>query len=360
MMNKGFPAATIILILCCNSSYGLSGDNELAIHGFFTGGLGILSSDDVELNGYDESPELKQDSIFGLQISHRLNDEFSLTGQLVARGPDNFDTELGWAYATYTYQPETVFKIGRVRLPLFFYSDQQEVGYTYPWIRLPVEVYQFTFSSMEAVDVSHSIPFSKGTLETQFYVGSLSEEVDGMMFEIEEATGAILKFRRNQVQLRAGYNRGYVTREVTGTPLEALVENNSEFVAEDYLVEFYSAALHWQQSRFFTFTEWTRIEADSALSLDRDGWLVQVGTYLGRFTPHLTYSKLDQRLRSGATRDLQKPFLIEEESITAGTRYDLDDGIALKLEIQYHDEAIVRGAPGDSAILYSGAIDMVF
>ena len=356
---KRFILPCTALIAFAGNGYSAQ-EEALSVHGFFTAGVGMLSSDEVSLNGYDESPDLKQDAIFGLQLSHQLNERFSLTGQLVARGPENFDAELAWAYVTFSYQPETLIRMGRVRLPLFFYSDQQEVGYTYPWIRPPVEVYQFAFSSMEAVDVSHSFAVTGGELETQFYLGSVNEEISGISLEIEEATGIIFRLQRNQLQLRASYNRGYVTREVAGTPLEALVTANSDFIAEDYLIQFYSAAAHWRNNRFFSFAEWTRIDSESALSTDRDGWLVQAGTYLGPYTLHLTYSKLDQRLETGSTGDQQRMFLTEEESITAGARYDLDDGIALKFEVQHQDESIARGSPGKSAMLYSAAIDMVF
>ncbi|MDX1695348.1 MAG: hypothetical protein R3208_16410 [Ketobacteraceae bacterium] len=351
----------LIVISGCFLPVSRAADNNtFNVNGFFSAGAGILSSDEITLNGYDEAPDFRQDSIFGIQLARKLNEQFAVTGQLVARGQDSFDAEVAWAYATYVHSPETYIRAGRVRLPLFFYSDQQEVGYTYPWIRPPVEVYQFPFSSLEAVDISHSMAIDGGSLEMQFYLGSLSEDIEGVAFEIEEVTGIILQLRHHHLRLRLGYNQGDVTRPVEGTPLETLVATNDAFVSEDYLIEFYSAAIRYDTGRWFAFGEWTRINSESALSPDRDGWLVQGGTYINDATLHLTYSRLDQRLRSGTTGEQQKPFLNEEHSVTTGLRYDLDEGIALKLELQYQEELRVQGLPGENGTLYSAAVDMVF
>ena len=50
----------------------------------------------------------------------------------------------------------------------------------------------------------------------------------------------------------------------------------------------------------------------------------------------------------------------DESSITLGLRYDYDSSTALKFEIQNNDEKTIEGADGDSAILYSVALDLVF
>jgi len=52
----------------------------------------------------------------------------------------------------------------------------------------------------------------------------------------------------------------------------------------------------------------------------------------------------------------------EQNSITAGLRYDYDSSTALKFEIQQHTEKKVPqlGEVDETAMLYSVAVDVVF
>ncbi len=50
----------------------------------------------------------------------------------------------------------------------------------------------------------------------------------------------------------------------------------------------------------------------------------------------------------------------EESSVTLGMRWDYDSSAARKFEVQHNDEEMVKGVDGDSAILYSVAVDVIF
>ena len=54
---------------------------------------------------------------------------------------DNFDLEADWAFASYSFSDQVQVRIGKIKLPTFLVSDFIEVGYSYPWIRPPQEVY---------------------------------------------------------------------------------------------------------------------------------------------------------------------------------------------------------------------------
>ena len=50
----------------------------------------------------------------------------------------------------------------------------------------------------------------------------------------------------------------------------------------------------------------------------------------------------------------------EDISIILGARYDYAPGTAIKFEIEQHDEKIHEAKPGNTAMLYSVAVDMIF
>lgn len=351
----------LLFLIVCSSviSTGAQSYEPPVINGFATAGFGVLSSDKVALGSFDEDIGFREDTIFGLQVQQKVTDKFSLTGQLVGRGNEDFDAEVTWGYITYTHSLDTQVKLGRIRLPLFHYSDQQEVGYSYLWIRPPVEVYQFPFSSIEAISVNHQLTMGGGKLGVEFYLGHLEDEIRGLRFQVKNSTGLILKYRHGQLELRSSFHRGTTTQFIEGTPLEVLPTLDSEFDPE-FGTRFYSMSGRYQMGNYFAFAELMRVDSDSALTVDRDAWLVQVGRYYKKVALHLTYSVVNPDPFSGSTGELQKGFVTEERSLTAGVRYDLDEGVALKFEIQHHNENINAGEPGEEAMLYSAAVDMVF
>ena len=96
--------------------------------------------------------------------------------------------------------------------------------------------------------------------------------------------------------------------------------------------------------------------------LDDSAWLISVAKRFGDITGHLTYTVEEDKFDSGNEGEIQErlPLQNEQTSIIAGVRYDYDAATALKFEIQHNDEETASGADGDSAMLYSIALDLVF
>lgn len=81
------------------------------------------------------------DSKLGLQGSLQFSPDWSLTGQAVVRGSRDFKPNLEWVYLSWQASDSSTVQIGRKRLPLFYYSEQQDIGFTYPWVHLPPQTY---------------------------------------------------------------------------------------------------------------------------------------------------------------------------------------------------------------------------
>jgi hypothetical protein len=126
--------------------------------------------------------------------------------------------------------------------------------------------------------------------------------------------------------------------------------------------QFYGAALTYDDGTYSAVAEWTALDHESSLLLDDQGWLIGVAGRFGYFTPHLTYSSEADSFDSGNEGKIQEqlPLKSEQTSIIVGLRYDYDTSTALKFEIQNNDEETASGADGESATLYSVAVDLVF
>ena len=85
--------------------------------------------------------KLGPDSKIGYQGKATVNETLSFTAQAVSRGAQNGKVDLEWAYGNYSLTPQTTLQFGRKRLPLFYYSETEDVGFSFPWLHLPPQTY---------------------------------------------------------------------------------------------------------------------------------------------------------------------------------------------------------------------------
>lgn len=118
---------------------------ELEIAGFGTLG-GAVSDQDLDyLGNISQDGTLNQDSVIGFQLDGRFTPAWSLTIQAKAAPSDHrengWDPKLTWAFVSWRPTNDLLLRVGKLRVPLMFYSANSDVGITYPFARLPVEVY---------------------------------------------------------------------------------------------------------------------------------------------------------------------------------------------------------------------------
>lgn len=102
--------------------------------------------------GLQFAPESK----LGVQGTMTLpNPNFSLTAQAVARGSLNGNINLEWLYGSYQLNESTTVQVGRKRLPIFYYSDSQDIGFALPWTHLPPQVYGWEAVNYNGISVQH-------------------------------------------------------------------------------------------------------------------------------------------------------------------------------------------------------------
>ena len=105
-------------------------------------GLGPTFLADYPLVGkYEEELTFNPDTLFGLQFSADLMDGLRATAQVVSRGADGYSASFEWAYLSYELNDNWTIQAGKKRLPLYYYSDFFDVGYSYVWIRPPSDNY---------------------------------------------------------------------------------------------------------------------------------------------------------------------------------------------------------------------------
>lgn len=122
-----------------------------------------------ERAGLQFGPESK----LGLQGTATLPDaRFSVTAQAVARGSENGALDLEWLYGTFRLTDNTSIQVGRKRLPLFYYSDSQDVGFSLPWTHLPPQVYGWETVNYNGINVQHRNQWAGWDISANILAGS--------------------------------------------------------------------------------------------------------------------------------------------------------------------------------------------
>jgi len=135
-----------------------------------------------------------------------------------------------------------------------------------------------------------------------------------------------------------------------------------DFDLEDKKAQFYDAAFTYNNGNYGLVIEAIQIDYESGLLLDTQSYLVSGSKRFGDTTIHATYSTAKDELDSGSIGSGQALLGQEGEDISMilGARYDYAPGTAIKFEIENHDEKVHNAQPGNTAMLYSVAVDMIF
>ena len=428
---------------------------RIKFNGFASAGI---STSDVEANhiiGINDSKNYQSDAIIALQANFRVNDKTEAVLQLSSRGSDRNDTEAEWAYIAYSFTPNLTVRAGRLRVPYYVASEYIEVGYAYPWVRPPIDIYnQAPFTSYYGIDSFINFELLGWGNTLQVFNGTDFLDLDVVAFTISQMYGAYFTTTKGPWNIRFGRTlvKGTTAGAINFTPPDAILtssdytdfkeslnplapnslvtqfdltripadqlallldanleddgivyplylvnqlyQENQDLFGEDFTDGFFgaSAALeaefdlsgikvtfdnfgvsyddgNWlglvEFTRLFFSGEFQAVHAHYATVGKRFNRLMPFATYAHAYTPNDTYlahaiGHLVPDLINGLGFNLLK-----QKTYTAGVRWDVSAGMALKLQIDHMtDMEGTKGKfstdPGNDADLFSLVVDVVF
>src|SRR5690554_324511 len=388
MTLKKLGIASAILLAGAQTAYA----NDLQINGFLNVTAGVVDKEEIENGftsaGYDTTLGYDAQTLAGLQISKKVNDNTSATVQLMSRGKQGYKTEAAWAYVTYDVSDNTSIRFGRLRTPFFQYSDFLEVGYAYNWITPPTIVYRLdSMSTLTGVDLTHQFTLGAVDGSIQLYTGRYKDEFelrgDTYDAELASAMGAVVSMNAGNFGGRVSYHQAELSfkdlvadSDVNGRNLDNLIFIASQFGLDDAFQatgqnsSFYQGSLFWDNGSTSLITEYTALRHDAHILNNDDAWLVSLAQRFGDVTAHLTYAAATNTVKSGNIGTVQKFAESEESDIIVGLRYDYSSSVALKAEAHYItiNKATSRGFKLDSSLdldestgsLYTIGMSIVF
>ena len=130
--------------------------------------------------------QFDQESLIGVQIKKEFTPAFSATTQLVARtlNPNaGSRPTVDWAYLSWSPfkdVPSLTFQAGRLRIPLYYYSDYLYIGYAYPWVRPAPDVYGWPIYAYDGVNATWKTQLGKSawSMTASTWYGNYTQKDD--------------------------------------------------------------------------------------------------------------------------------------------------------------------------------------
>jgi len=290
------------------------------------------------------------DSKLGLQGSMNFSDTpFSLTGQIVARGAQDGAVNLEWLYGNYKINESLTLQIGRKRLPMFYYSDAQDIGYTLPWTHLPPQLYGWEAVNYNGANLTWNKPLDNGWhLVANLLAGAETVKESGYWkiyrgpnnrtdVKWDNLLGGNLNFSNDWLETRLVYIQSKTrSRNVTGSWNGSTYGNGIE---TDYTnnarQQIYGLAFNIDRDNWLLNSEFIHINRPNANFKDY-AQIIAIGRRIGKWQPMLTWSNYYSKAALGADPNAQ-----EAHATTAFTlRYEVDTNSAVKIQIDdQHDNS---------------------
>ncbi|MDX2321039.1 MAG: hypothetical protein QNK26_10650 [Moritella sp.] len=364
------------------SSYDSLSD-RMSINGFFTGQMGVANNDAGYGNrpgveGYTSDPNFSLGSKLGLQGTFALTEQTQIVGQLVSRGADDWTPEMEWAFLSHDFDNGFTARIGRLRVPLYMYSDYLEVGYAQPWANPPADVYTIVpVSSYDGIDILYDTDLGDASLSLQASYGHETDDAEenplGVDVEFNNTLGMSATLSYEEWVFRGTY---FVTElksgslDVPGVPAQPFDKFDNE------KAEFAGIGISYDNGALLAISEYTISKVEGKYSDTKSGYIT-LGYRINAFTPYVNYSFLettdnDERAPSSAADGTNlvasSAFNWERTTYSVGSRYDISSNLALKLDVTYAtDFGDTHGAlPShagedfDDTIVYTVSFDAVF
>lgn len=364
--------------------------------------------------GHSSAWAVGVDSKLGVQMHAGYNDKLSGVLQVVSqlRYDNSYTPQIEWANLAWHVTPDFDLRAGRFATSTFMFSEASLVGYSYPWMRPPTELYAtLPISNKDGVDANYRFSLGAAVDTLQVSYGRTVKRLPGNV----EMTADHYLDVHNSVEIgpttiRVGYTS--LDLEINGPGTQQLTDGFAQFgnaaslfgftaagqqallIASSVLKPRYRMATigaNYDPGNWFLMAEWAQLSIKSQVASNTSAWYVTGGYRIATFTPYLTFAqtKLDsKRVDYIPSAGLPPPLAVGaaglnaaldavasqgspgQDSISAGMRWDFKRNFALKVQYDHLRTSggtsgrLINPQPGfrsgDTADAFSLAVNFVF
>lgn len=324
---------------------------EVELSGYLSWAVNYATSDNTLDTSYynalantDHADFDTRSNHVGIQLYSGLTEKVSVTVALTAEGGQSgYNVTPEWAYGTYQFNDDWGLRMGRYKGPFYMVSDYRDVGYAYPWVRPPEEVYSTNpIKSLNGLDLVFQKTHQNVNYLVEIYGGSGTSETlvnaniapgfcppptcpyapTDVPFEFEtyNSLGFNASVGTDAVTFRAGY---YNTKVNAGTLISA---ESGSFAGVGLIVDWYNIVLYSEYIQRDT----ENTPGMSAAFPDQNAWYATLGYRYRTVLPYVTFADIDEGNDA-------VPNALRQSSVALGLRWDIDDAAAIKFEAKQID-----------------------
>lgn len=306
----------------------------------------------------------KLDTRFGLQVNARMGADLEAVGQVVSayNHSGNFSPDLEWAFLRYRIDPLLQLRAGRLGWDVYMLSDSRNIGYSYIWVRPPVEYFgPLQITHFDGGDALCSWPLANGIASLKLYAGRASQELPAPPAADYDLDGTIVAganfdYRRGDWLFRVGYAAVNPNAEVANqqpllAALNATALPDAHRLAEQLAlagkrIDILSAGTAFEHGPWQAQLLYQHLMSDSLIQPAKDAGYVLLAYRLGLWTPYLNVSGSiahpDHHVLTGlplpnvldsAVSDMLPRAEATQRTLSLGVRYDIFKNVDLKAQI---------------------------
>jgi len=305
--------------------------------------------------GYTRSWSAEVDSRIGVQMDAALMKNLNGVVQVVSeqQSDGSYRPRVEWANVKYDFTPDLSARVGRFVLSPFMASDNRKVGYSYVWVRPPVEVYtMMPMTRTNGIELLSRSRFGNATNNLEIGFGGGKDNLQQGPIKWNDGWGILDTLDYGKLSFHAAYVRTRLTIHAYDPVFDAyrLFGAAGEAIADKYDVDDKPSSLltlgaSYDPGKWFAMAEWGKIQSDSLLG-KRQAWQMTGGFRYGKVTPYLTYSRATVQ-SSGTADGLPYPqaaalnaalnqFLFaapEQRTVSLGMRTEVSRNVAFKIQL---------------------------
>lgn len=293
---------------------------------------------------YTGTFSLKPESRAGIQAKYTFNPQLNVVTQLVIRGSDA-KPRVQWAYGSYSPSKKLEFQLGRKRIPLYFYSDFQDIGASYPWVGVPPELYGWEATNYNGASMRYKTGLGDSNVSMSLFMGSetVNDSLYNRLYYDSQTRVTWKKLVGGDVEL----SHGPLTLRAVYMQTTVRSTNPTEELDDTARLKAYGVAANVDLEKWFVLAEATQLTRDfeAGYRVTAPAVTIGAGYHFGDWTPFINYARYTERTDH---LEIYAPQSYRRASITL--RYDIDARSAVKAQVDRQKD-VTRNFGGDSTIM---------
>lgn len=149
---------------------------DVTVSGFGTLGYALSDTPYSYQRFIDEQGTFDRDSRLALQVDAALSRRWSATAQFKFAPDEDSDSRwaprLSWGFLSWRPNDDWLLRVGKLRIPMYLGAESMDVGVSFDYARLPIEVYSIApTQDFTGASVTRSWDVGRGELSVDGYWG---------------------------------------------------------------------------------------------------------------------------------------------------------------------------------------------